>query len=48
MCALCSHMGALEFLMVPPVNFPDSDIGDVSFVKAAGAIRGRDAVKYLA
>jgi hypothetical protein len=34
--------------MEPPVNYPDTDIGDVAFVKATGAIGDHDAVEYLA
>jgi hypothetical protein len=49
MCALRSHRSALEFLMEPPVNYPDTDVGDVAFVKATGAIGDHDAVEeYLA
>jgi hypothetical protein len=49
MHALHSHMSALEFLMEPPVNYRDSDIGDVVFIKVTIAIGGSDAVEeYLA
>jgi hypothetical protein len=44
-----------NFFTEPPppahthINYPDSDKGDTAFVKAASAIRGRDAVEeYLA
>jgi hypothetical protein len=47
--ALRSHMSVLEFLTEPRINCHDSDVGDVAFVKAAGAIRGRDSVEeYMA
>jgi hypothetical protein len=35
-----SHMCALDFLMEPPVNCPDTDVRDVTFVKAASTIGG--------
>jgi hypothetical protein len=38
-------MSALEFLMKPLVNCPDTDVGDVTFVKATGVIRSRDVVE---
>jgi hypothetical protein len=38
-------MSALDFLMEPPVNCPDSDGGDATFVKATGFIGGRDTIE---
>jgi hypothetical protein len=46
--ALHSHMSALEFLMEPPINCPNSNVGDSTFVKSIGFIRGRDVIEeYL-
>jgi hypothetical protein len=38
-------MSTLDFLTEPPVDCPDMDTGDVAFVRATGAIGGRDAVE---
>jgi hypothetical protein len=47
--ALCSHMSALDFLTEPPVDYIDTDVGDVAFVRATCVIGGRDAIEeYLA
>jgi hypothetical protein len=40
-------MSTVEFLTEPPINCPDSDMGDVS-VKSTGFIRGQDVIEYLA
>jgi hypothetical protein len=46
--ALRSHMSTLEFLTEPPVDYPDTDAGDVTFIKATDTIRGRDVMEeYL-
>jgi hypothetical protein len=42
---LRSHMIALKFFMEPPVDCPDTNAGDVAFVKVTDAIRGRDAIE---
>jgi hypothetical protein len=43
------HICALDFQTEPPVDCPDDDSGDATFVKAASAIGGRDAVEeYVA
>jgi hypothetical protein len=36
--ALRSRMSALEFLTGSTVKCPDTDVGDVAFIKATGAI----------
>jgi hypothetical protein len=46
---LCSHLCALDFWTEPPVDCPDDDSGNASFIKAANSIGGRDVVEeYLA
>jgi hypothetical protein len=40
--------GFLDGAPPPPVDYPDSNSGDVTFIKATSAIGGRDAVEeYL-
>jgi hypothetical protein len=42
------HLCTLDFLTEPPVDYPDSNSGDVTFIKATSAIEGRDTVEeYL-
>jgi hypothetical protein len=42
-------MSALDFLTEPPVECPDINDEDATFVRATNMIRGRDAVEeYLA
>jgi hypothetical protein len=49
MYILRSHLCALGFQMKMPVDYPDDDLGDIAFVKAASSVGGRDAVEeYLA
>jgi hypothetical protein len=43
--ALPSYMSKLEFMMQPSYQCPNDEAGDVAFIKATRAIRGRDAVE---
>jgi hypothetical protein len=38
-------MTALDFVMEPPFECSDDDVGDVAFVKATHCIGGRDAIE---
>jgi hypothetical protein len=47
--ALHSYMSKLEFVMEPSYQCPNSEVGDLAFVKATHTIGGRDAIlEYMA